>query len=189
MVSWLEPAEKRGEISGYDVAYRVKYRVACPEQEPQDVTSKFITVYNIKDNDYMLTGLLPNTEYEVEVKARTTMEGPGTRSSVRTGTTQPSAAPLDLKLTQKLERELAFSWQEVECSQRHGQINVYEYELLGLDNWAKLERQIANITDTSVKIDGLTPYTKYMVRVKAYNSAGAGPNTENLEVQTDKAGQ
>lgn len=85
MVSWLEPGDKKGVITGYDVAYRVKFRAACPEEEPRDVTSKFITVYNVKDTDYLLTGLLPNTEYEVEVKARTTMEGEAARQSVRTG--------------------------------------------------------------------------------------------------------
>lgn len=33
----------------------------------------------------------------------------------------------------------------------------------------------------------LTPYTKYVFRVKAYNSVGGGPNTENLDVMTAKA--
>jgi hypothetical protein len=100
----------------------------------------------------------------------------------------PSAAPLDLVLTYKLERSASFTWKTVECSQRHGAITTYEYELLGMDNWAKLERQIANITDTQVTVEGLTPYTKYVMRVKAYNSAGGSPNTENLELQTAKAG-
>jgi hypothetical protein len=50
---------------------------------------------------------------------------------------------------------MSFTWQPVECSQRHGEITTYEYELLGLDNWAKLERQIANISETKVGDAGM----------------------------------
>lgn len=98
----------------------------------------------------------------------------------------------------------------VECSQRHGQILSYEYEIIGQDDWAKLERQIANTTETRITIDGLTPYTKartrsivihpsliatqnvlfpvqYVFRVRAYNGVGGGPATENLDVMTAKA--
>lgn len=58
---------------------------------------------------------------------------------------------------------------------------------MGQDDWAKLERQIANTSETRVTIDGLTPFTKYVMRVRAYNSIGGGPATENLDVMTAKA--
>lgn len=51
-----------------------------------------------------------------------------------------------------------------------------------MGEWGHCERWVLQ-----VNIEGLTPYTKYVVRVKAYNSAGGGPNTENLEVQTARA--
>uniref|UniRef100_A0A8R1HV11 Fibronectin type-III domain-containing protein n=1 Tax=Caenorhabditis japonica TaxID=281687 RepID=A0A8R1HV11_CAEJA len=186
-VQWLAPLVQRGTIVGYDISYRLKHRLACPEEEPRDVSRDFVTVYNHKDLDYTITGLLPYSLYEVRVRARTTELGPEETKDVSTEQQPPSSPPLNLELTYALERSLSFQWEAVDCSQRHGHIVNYEYEILGQDDWAKLERQIANTSDLRVTIDGLTPYTKYVMRVKAYNSIGGGPNTENLVVMTTKA--
>ncbi|CAJ0941669.1 unnamed protein product, partial [Mesorhabditis belari] len=186
-VQWLPPLVQRGTIVGYDISYRLKHRLACPEEEPRDVSRDFVTIYNHKDLDYTLTGLLPYSLYEVKVRARTTDLGPEETKEVSTEQQPPSAPPLNLELTYALERSLSFQWEPVDCSQRHGHITNYEYEIIGQDDWAKLERQIANTSDTKIMIDGLTPFTKYVMRVKAYNSIGGGPNTENLDVMTAKA--
>uniref|UniRef100_A0A7E4VM27 Fibronectin type III domain protein n=1 Tax=Panagrellus redivivus TaxID=6233 RepID=A0A7E4VM27_PANRE len=186
-VQWSAPAEQRGSIVGYDISYRLKHRLSCPDEEPRDVSRDFVTVYNHKDLDYTLTGLLPNSLYEVKVRARTTELGPEETREAATFQQPPSAPPLNLQNTYALERSLSFQWEPVDCSQRHGEIVNYEYEILGQDDWAKLERQIANTSDGRVTIDGLTPFTKYVMRVKAYNSIGGGPNTENLDVMTAKA--
>ncbi|KRX64845.1 Phosphatidylinositol phosphatase PTPRQ [Trichinella sp. T9] len=184
---WAMPSEKHGVIVGYDVSYRLKHRLACPDEEPKDVSRAWITVYNVKGLDYTLTGLLPYAEYEVKVRARTTELGPEELKIVQTQPQPPSAPPLDLKTTFQLERSLSFVWEQVECSQRHGYIMNYEYELIGMDDWAKLDVRIANTTDQKVDIDGLTPFTKYVLRVKAYNNVGGGPSTTDLEVMTSKA--
>ncbi|CAI4231782.1 unnamed protein product [Auanema sp. JU1783] len=186
-VQWLAPLVQRGTIVGYDISYRLKHRLACPEEEPRDVSRDFVTVYNHKDLDYTITGLLPYSLYEVRVRARTTELGPEESKEVSTEQQPPSSPPLNLELTYALERSLSFQWEPVDCSQRHGHIVNYEYEILGQDDWAKLERQIANTSDTKITIEGLTPYTKYIIRVKAYNSIGGGPNTENLDAMTAKA--
>lgn len=149
-VNWRAPLEKAGVIVGYDVSYRLKHRLACPEEEPQDVSRDWITVYNVKDLDYTLTGLLPFSMYEVKVRARTTRLGPEETKSVSTLSAHPSAPPLDLRKTYGLERSLSFAWQPIECSQRHGHITNFEYEILGQDDWAKLERRISNTTALTV---------------------------------------
>lgn len=187
LVQWSAPIVQRGTIVGYDISYRLKHRLACPDEEPRDVSRDFITVYNHKDLEYTLTGLLPFSLYEVRVRARTTELGPEETKDIVTEQQPPSAPPLNLQLGYALERSINFQWEEVECSQRHGHIVNYEYEILGQDDWAKLERQIANTTNTYITIDGLTPFTKYVMRVKAYNSVGGGPNTENLDAMTSKA--
>ncbi|KAI6240848.1 hypothetical protein M3Y99_00392200 [Aphelenchoides fujianensis] len=179
--------QQHGQIVGYDISYRLKHRLACTDEEPRDVSRDFVTVYNHKDLDYTLTGLLPNSLYEVKVRARTTELGPEETKEAATEQQQPSAPPLNLQNTYALERSLSFQWEPVDCSQRHGEITNYEYEIVGLDDWAKLERQIANTSNLGVTIDGLTPFTKYVMRVKGYNSIGGGPNTENLVVMTAKA--
>lgn len=153
-VQWMPPQVSAGTIVGYDISYRLKHRLACPEEEPRDVSRDFVTVYNHKDLDYTLTGLLPNSLYEVKVRARTTELGPEETGEAATLQQPPSAPPLNLQLTYALERSLSFQWEPVECSQRHGEIINYEYEIIGQDDWAKLERQIANTTDTRVTIEG-----------------------------------
>lgn len=93
-----------------------------------------------------------------------------------------------MKSSYALERSLGFTWDPVKCSERNGHITSYEYELRGKDDWAKREIRKANTSEPKVEIDGLTPFTKYIMRVKAYNSAGGGPATSDLEVTTAKAG-
>uniref|UniRef100_A0A915Q6K3 Fibronectin type-III domain-containing protein n=1 Tax=Setaria digitata TaxID=48799 RepID=A0A915Q6K3_9BILA len=186
-VQWLAPLVQRGTIVGYDISYRLKHRLACPDEEPRDVSRDFVTVYNHKDLEYTLTGLLPFSLYEVRVRARTTELGPEESKEIATDQQPPSAPPLNLQLSYTLERSISFQWEPVECSQRHGHIVNYEYEIQGQDDWAKLERQIANTTNTKINIEGLTPFTKYIMRVKAYNSIGGGPNTENLDAMTARA--
>ncbi|KAI6201513.1 hypothetical protein M3Y96_00850200 [Aphelenchoides besseyi] len=186
-VNWSPPLQQHGTVVGYDISYRLKHRLACPEEEPRDVSRDFVTIYNHKDLEYILTGLLPNSLYEVKVRARTTELGPEETKEAATEQQQPSAPPLNLQLTYALERSLSFQWEPIDCSQRHGEITNYEYEIVGLDDWAKLERQIANTSNLMVTIDGLTPFTKYVMRVKGYNTIGGGPNTENLVVMTAKA--
>ncbi|OZC05838.1 hypothetical protein X798_07187, partial [Onchocerca flexuosa] len=186
-VQWLAPLVQRGTIVGYDISYRLKHRLACPDEEPRDVSRDFVTVYNHKDLEYTLTGLLPFSLYEVRVRARTTELGPEESKDIATEQQPPSAPPLNLQLNYALERSISFQWEPIECSQRHGHIVNYEYEIQGQDDWAKLERQIANTSNTKINIEGLTPFTKYIMRVKAYNSIGGGPNTENLDAMTAKA--
>ena len=47
-VRWSPPAVQRGTIVGYDISYRLKHRLACPEEEPRDVSRDFVTIYNHK---------------------------------------------------------------------------------------------------------------------------------------------
>jgi hypothetical protein len=186
-VQWSAPLDQRGSIVGYDISYRLKHRIACPDEEPRDVSRDFVTIYNHKDLQYTLTGLLPFSLYEVRVRARTTELGPEETKEIATEQQPPSAPPLNLQLGYTLERSISFQWEPVDCSQRHGHILNYEYEIVGQDDWAKLERQIANTTEPRITVEGLTPFTKYVMRVKAYNSVGGGPNTENLDAMTAKA--
>jgi hypothetical protein len=47
-VRWSPPAVQRGTIVGYDISYRLKHRLACPEEEPRDVSRDYVTIYNYK---------------------------------------------------------------------------------------------------------------------------------------------
>uniref|UniRef100_A0AC35UE32 Protein-tyrosine-phosphatase n=1 Tax=Rhabditophanes sp. KR3021 TaxID=114890 RepID=A0AC35UE32_9BILA len=176
-VSWKSPLLTRGTIVGYDISYRLKHRLACPDEDPRDVSRDFVTIYNHKDLTYTLTGLLPYSLYEIKINARTTELGPSETTEVSTEMQPPSAPPLNLQYTYALPRSVSFQWEGVDCSQRHGNIINYEYEIIGQDDWAKLERQIANTSSTTVAISS----------VKAYNNMGGGPNTENLDVMTAAA--
>lgn len=70
----------------------------------------------------------------MRVRARTTELGPEETKEVSTEQQPPSSPPLNLELTYALERSLSFQWEPVDCSQRHGHIVNYEYEILGQVN-------------------------------------------------------
>lgn len=179
-VSWQAPEESFGVIVGYDVAYRLIRQLACPTSAKSD----WITIYNLKDLQYVLKGLLPYSEYEIKVAARTTEVGIFETKTITTQQRAPTASPLNLKPAYVLERSITYRWDPPPCEQQHGPISHYQYEIFGLDDWSKLDVRIANTTATELNVDGLIPFTKYRMRVKAFTNQGGGPITSDLDVQT-----
>ncbi|KAJ1363799.1 hypothetical protein KIN20_023742 [Parelaphostrongylus tenuis] len=171
-VQWLAPLVQRGTIVGYDISYRLKHRLACPEEEPRDVSRDYVTVYNHKDLDYTITGLLPYSLYEGKICVKSTFNG----VDLQWLFVDVSHSLLTLIALLELYN-FRSNGNRLTVSQRHGHIVNYEYEILGQDDWAKLERQIANTSEARITIDGLTPFTKYVMRVRAYNSIGGGEMT------------
>ncbi len=97
-VSWTEPQESHGVITGYDISYRLIRRMSCPASATRD---NWITVYNVPTTEHEINGLLPYSEYEIRVAARTTELGPTESKTItteQTGLSQPHLITLSCLL-------------------------------------------------------------------------------------------
>lgn len=108
---------------------------------------------------------------------------------VQTHEATPSGAPVYIRIINVLPTEVAVIWQAPACLQTNGEITEYEFEatpLERLDYGAdSTVRQV--VRGTRTKITGLSPYTKYLVRIRAFTRKGPGPWSEPVQFQTAAA--
>ena len=160
-VSWLAPTHEGPAITSYDLRYRQGSDGEFTDG-PQDVT----------DTSATITGLRPDTAYEVQVRA-SSAAGDGKWSDPGLGRTrapppQPPAAPT---VTETSTTSLTVSW----LAPTHEGPAVTSYDLRyrqGSDGEFKDGPQ--DVTDTSATITGLSPDTAYEVQVRASSAAGDG---------------
>lgn len=83
IVSWNQPIQTNGIITGYAVIYRLKSIGECGPRSSRPITK------NVQDEKLVLDGLLPDSTYEIYVIAHTSQAGP--QSSPVTFTTEESS--------------------------------------------------------------------------------------------------
>ena len=80
---------------------------------------------------------------------------------------------------------VTFTWLELVCGERNGQINGYSYLLINEAGAVITKDETAS---TSVSIAKLTPFTNYSFQVSAKTESGIGPASPTLHVVTDEGG-
>lgn len=100
----------------------------------------------------------------------------------------PIAPPRAVQVQDAQSRRFTINWQAPPCLQTNGEVREYEYEATGVDPWASREQYRNRIGDTRASVDGLTPFTKYRVKVRAWTSQGSGPWSQEIIVTTASSG-
>ncbi len=136
---------------------------------------------------FSLRNLHPHSKYKVSVAARTNIAGEKVTTEFRTEGAPPSAAPRSLRGQGSTSTRVSLTWQAPPCLQTNGQITEYEFDIRGADLWAATDQRQRSVKETRTDIDGLTPYTKYRAKVRAYTSKGPGPWTSDVIVSTNAA--
>ena len=94
----------------------------------------------------------------------------------------PSAAPSNIEV-EITSRTLKYSWSELPCQTRNGEIS-YELELQDSDEVvARTE-----IRNNMYTFPYLIPFTRYTFSVKAITGAGKGLTSELIKSETSKDG-
>ncbi|XP_069066064.1 protein sidekick-1 [Pleurodeles waltl] len=176
-VSWQEPAEKNGIITGYQISWEVY------NKNDSRVTHTLINT----THEYRITGLSALTTYTIEVAAVTSKgsgmvtpstissgvppELPGSPSNLVISNISPRSATLQFR--PGYDGKTSISKWIVE-----GQVGVTGDE----EEWVDLY-EVENESDAQMlEIPNLTPYTYYRFRMRQVNIVGAGPLSQPSRV-------
>ncbi|KAL1416387.1 hypothetical protein MTO96_028014 [Rhipicephalus appendiculatus] len=132
---------------------------------------------------FLVEGLVPHSWYEARVSA-SSGHGYGKRREVSflTAAAPPSKPPGNVHVVWASSRSLHLSWEAPSCIDSHGPLLLYRV-LYYADSMAE-DEQWANTTDTNLTLQGLLPFEKYTMLVRAVNSAGDGPLSSRVTVST-----
>ncbi|XP_077582424.1 contactin-2 isoform X2 [Stigmatopora nigra] len=183
IISWTPMAREyqNGDGFGYTLAFRKKDTSPWTEVQIPLVESSRYVYYN--------ETLIPYSPFEVKIKAINRKgEGPFSQIAVvYSAEEEPTVRPLSINVTALTAFEIQMSWEPVQLANTNGILRGYEIRY-----WRQHEREAAADRvrtaglETTARVSGLRPSTRYHVAVLAYNSAGTGPPSPRSTVTTRK---
>ncbi|KAK1901223.1 Contactin-2 [Dissostichus eleginoides] len=177
IVTWTPMAREyqNGDGFGYILEFRRKDTAAWTAVRVPHVESSRYVYYN--------DSLAPYTPFEVKIKAYNRRgEGPFSQIAVVN-----SAEEANINASALTAFEIRVSWEPVQTLSTTGILRGYEIRY-----WRQHEREAAADRvrtaglETTARVPGLRPSTRYHVAVLAYNSAGTGPASPRTTVTTRK---
>ncbi|XP_030634184.1 contactin-2 [Chanos chanos] len=183
IVTWKPMAREyqNGDGFGYILAFRKKNVPAWT----------VVRVPNVESSRYVYTNqsLSPYCPFEVKIKAYNRKgEGPFSQTAVvHSAEEAPTISPGKINATALTAFEIQVSWDPVQHLTTNGPLRGYEIRY-----WRQHEREAAADRvrtaglETTARVTGLRPSTRYHVTVLAYNSAGTGPASLPTTVITKK---
>ena len=170
------------ETGGYIVEYREVTDFPSPLSSPPQVELKGATVSNV-----VLENLIKDKNYEITVIAYNSQGyGPSSRpEKVYVGEAVPTGAPHRLEAWALSPTEVRISWLPPSADQQNGDLLGYKIFYRPKD-FPQLEEDIEVVSalHNSHSLIFLDMYTNYTINILAFNPAGEGPRSENVNVRT-----
>ncbi|XP_038066683.1 angiopoietin-1 receptor-like [Patiria miniata] len=169
----------------YYMEYALTNRDHCESIDPPT----YITPCNMcQGNTATLYGLLPFSQYTVQIKAYVNgAYGPIQTGIFTTTSSAPTGPPTIVTPGSQAQRSLAFSWSLPACGSRGGVITGYDYRLSTSGVAPMTGQTTASLSGGAVTIGGLTPYTSYSFQVAARTNDGTGPYSAVVTSTTQEA--
>ncbi|XP_048761303.2 protein sidekick-2-like isoform X2 [Ostrea edulis] len=171
-VSWQHPPPStwNGDILGYIIQYRQQSMSSY-----QDKTVPYQTTWTLLEN------LVKFTTYDIRVSAFNSIgDGPHSAPhSIYVGDAAPSAPPLRVNVTAKNATALNVFWDPPPLDTQNGKLSGYKMIYWKSDTPSEIGTPTV-VPEKEMVINGLENYSKYTVRVLAYNTAGDGPYSPPL---------
>ncbi|XP_035870614.1 protein sidekick-1 isoform X1 [Phyllostomus discolor] len=176
-VSWQEPLEKNGVITGYRVSWEAYGRS----------DSRLTDTLNSTTREYTIRGLSARTTYTIDVAARTAA-GAGLASSSTISSGVPPelpGAPSNLVISNISPRSATLQFRpgydgktSISRWVVEGQVGAVGDE----EEWVRLYEEESEPGTQTLEVPNLTPYTYYRFRMRQVNVVGASPASPSSRV-------
>ncbi|XP_038068353.1 neogenin-like [Patiria miniata] len=193
VVRWSASSNTNNNCHATD--YHVTYELINLEQCHETLDHNVSTI-NVSVTTMTINGLHAYSSYNVTVTPRNEAGyGPVLYQTVQTGERKPTGTPILGESTASSDN-ITFTWSQVPCGGRGSATTMYRYKFMKRGNTIAIEKD--DTTAMSVTFRGLSPCTSYAFVVRAFNSKGHGPWTDesyqdtaeihslNLEPSTDE---
>jgi len=175
------------ESGGYRVEYHqaVDYPVASAQSIPKE------EIRGIQASTVVLTDLTRDKNYEISVKAFNS-RGNGESSrpiTVYVGEAVPTGEPRDLKIKSVSSTEVTIEWKAPFQNQQNGDLlgyKIYYQTNSSSSHTSEEELEVVPAWTTSHTLYFLEMFSKYSIRMAAFNPAGDGPSTHSVIVTTEQ---
>ncbi|XP_066129570.1 protein sidekick-1 [Saccopteryx bilineata] len=176
-VSWQEPLEKNGVITGYQISWEVYGRN----------DSRLMDTLNSTTHEYKIQGLSSLTTYTIDVAAVTAVgAGLVTSSTISSGVPpELPGAPSNLVISNISPRSATLQFRPGYDGKTsicrwivEGQVGAIGDE----EDWVTLYEEENEPEAQTLEIPNLTPYTHYRFRMKQVNVVGASPFSQSSRV-------
>ncbi|BFZ20452.1 hypothetical protein BsWGS_23491 [Bradybaena similaris] len=170
---WEVPSSPNGVVKMYQLRYRRS------SSTDQDFTHVNITGRLFPTNEFVLSPLLPYTDYVAQVRAGNVDRGLnlwGDYSSVtfHTLAAKPSLPPQFIQVSAVDPYSLNISWQQIPVLAQNGPILCYYVTYTNNESQQSSSAKV-DASVTSYLIRGLSPWRHYLMRLRGENEAGLGP--------------
>ncbi|XP_051926661.1 protein sidekick-2 isoform X2 [Hippocampus zosterae] len=179
-VSWSEPSEKNGILTGYRISW-----------EEFNRTNTRVTHYLPSVTlEYRVTGLTALTTYTIEVAAMTS-KGQGLLSSSTISSGVPPelpGPPTNIAISNIGPRSVSLLFKpgyDGKTSISRWQVEAQVGAVGDNEDWVMIH-QVSNLPDArSLEVPGLNPYTFYRFRMRQVNIVGSSPPSQpSRKIQT-----
>ncbi|XP_006859935.1 PREDICTED: protein sidekick-1-like [Chrysochloris asiatica] len=176
-VSWQEPLEKNGLITGYQISWEVYGKN----------DSRLTHTLNSTTHEYKITGLSSLTTYTIEVVAVTSVgAGLATSSTISSGVPpELPGAPSNLVISNISPRSATLQFRPGYDGKTaiskwivEGQVGAIGDE----EEWVILYEEENEPDAQMLEIPNLTPYTQYRFRMRQVNIVGPSPFSQSSRV-------
>ncbi|XP_064598583.1 cell adhesion molecule Dscam1-like [Liolophura sinensis] len=182
-LAWKKPYDGNSEITNYLIQYK---NTTDSDNWPEDCASVMVPADDLSST---IPGLHPDFSYTLRIRANNSvgLSEPSAKIIVNTDEEAPTGPPTNVTVEAIDSQALNISWQMPALGYRNGDIKGY---VIGIKqfNTSTPYKEIKRKVDTHFKpvyiISGLEKFTKYLVNIRAYNSRGAGPTSEDVSVLT-----
>ncbi|XP_064865222.1 receptor-type tyrosine-protein phosphatase F-like isoform X5 [Oncorhynchus nerka] len=171
LIQWQPPKEMVGEHMGYQLQYK--------RMEEESFTVKD---FKKTDDHFTVTGLHKGATYVFKLCAKN-RAGTGEEyvKEITTPDDVPSSYPQNLSVVGLTTTTTKLAWEPPALAERNGRIVQYVVVYKDINS----QQNHTNSTiETQMTIMGLQPDTTYDIRVRAFTSKGAGPNSPSIQSRT-----
>ncbi|KAM9479164.1 protein tyrosine phosphatase receptor type Fa [Salvelinus alpinus] len=171
LIQWQPPKEMVGEHVGYQLQYK--------RMEEESFTVKD---FKKTDDHFTVTGLHKGATYVFKLCAKN-RAGTGEEyvKEITTPDDVPSSYPQNLSVVGLTTTTTKLAWEPPALAERNGRIAQYVVVYRDINS----QQNNTNSTiETQMTIMGLQPDTTYDIRVRAFTSKGAGPNSPSIQSRT-----